>query len=517
MGLWGGIFNLEYYLRPAFDSDETGTLNRYINCYDQAAILQLSCSFTNGPPTSWLAQQPFGFIKDTSLVGVVDRANAYITNINNPFFGTDISKANVSNNDPIRTWFGNHAYVGATKPFDPVNTSILDACAGPHTGTEKPAAYIDNSIEPAGLGDGQTNLYTYRGTYPGTVGNIMQGDGVTGINSVSNGSPSSRVTTISSTSILGQLVDGAVERSSTAVTHADWARADVWAPELLGADWTAAFTQLAANDGSARAFWHLEHPGGSPLLISVIVESVRAEGSGQIDLPRSKEAARACVEELLLSTDRDPEEVWACGELDEFGDYSLQNAPGIAAGRVVVAAANTVVDIAGLESTAALLPLARQLLEHVVRRSDPLLSVPTLHAGRTFITPSSEDVGEGEGTGDRTSVFDSAVANRVIVTGIHTRFTLEFDIDSAVCAARVDGPHVFFDRYEADEHTLRVFAVTRELGTHPIHIYVARADTMACLTHDLELCVQSSASESDEGGKLEDSNSQDLGDTGTDA
>ncbi|KAK3315625.1 hypothetical protein B0H66DRAFT_536487 [Apodospora peruviana] len=96
---YGKTFDLDYWLQ---DFDKTGAWNM-VNCYDQAAIVQIATLL--GVPCDrigWEYKEPFG----------------YITN-------TDIRMA-------------------------------LDACAGPHTGSETVAAYLMNSIDDT---NSMTSLY----------------------------------------------------------------------------------------------------------------------------------------------------------------------------------------------------------------------------------------------------------------------------------------------------------------------------------------------------------------------
>ncbi|KAK4169724.1 hypothetical protein QBC43DRAFT_198001, partial [Cladorrhinum sp. PSN259] len=108
--------------------------NNLINCYDQAAIVEVALGL--GPPlkTEWMYMWPYGFIKSTYLVGYPE------TKCNNPIAETPDRLFLKNNNDPTRKPFGNHAFVR-------VDGKIADACAGPHTGTETLEEYIANAIQ----------------------------------------------------------------------------------------------------------------------------------------------------------------------------------------------------------------------------------------------------------------------------------------------------------------------------------------------------------------------------------
>lgn len=184
-------------------------------------MLELICSLSlYAEFTSWLLQQPFGFIQTTHLVGIVDDNGALIQ-VNNPFFGTDKTRAMVDNNDPSRTYFHSHVYVGSKKPFNLQNDYVYDAGAGPHIGDENAAAYLAASRQEAT----ETTLYTTDNTYPGRVDTIAEGSGVTGINgqpyqpSGPHGVPLASAT--SRAAVLTSLVGAPPELSTINITHVD--------------------------------------------------------------------------------------------------------------------------------------------------------------------------------------------------------------------------------------------------------------------------------------------------------
>lgn len=147
----GGTFKLKDYLAAAA---------RVVNCYDQAGGVQALCGAV-GVDTTWYYLDPYGFINTTNLVGV--------GNCNNPFFLSNGSSAVVPADDPKRTAFGNHAFCGLAG-------KVLDACAGPHTGTETKAQYCAAAI------DATPALYArYSGFRPGTAADIVEPGGITGL------------------------------------------------------------------------------------------------------------------------------------------------------------------------------------------------------------------------------------------------------------------------------------------------------------------------------------------------
>jgi hypothetical protein len=129
----GGEFKLARYMNAA---------STVVNCYDQAAAVQSLCGAV-GVNTTWLYLSPFGFIKPTNLVG--------IGLCNNPFFESNGSKPLVAADDPLRTRFGNHSFCECAG-------GILDACAGPHTGSKDRSQYCTASIDSERGRPGNANL-----------------------------------------------------------------------------------------------------------------------------------------------------------------------------------------------------------------------------------------------------------------------------------------------------------------------------------------------------------------------
>ncbi len=122
----GGTFKLDNYIKAILP---------VVNCYDQAGALQ-SLSGALGIDARWCYQgtspKIFGWINTTNLIGV--------GSCNNPFYMGNGSAKVVPATDPKRTRFGNHA-------FCELSSKILDACAGPHTGTESPTQYLTASVD----------------------------------------------------------------------------------------------------------------------------------------------------------------------------------------------------------------------------------------------------------------------------------------------------------------------------------------------------------------------------------
>ena len=104
----------------------------------------------------------------------------------------------------------------------------------------------------------------------------------------------------------------------------------------------------SGSSGGGQHYVHASAAASSFVLPKEVYNSCRRISD------RSAAAAVDRVIDILGSTDRDPETPRVCGELDEFGDWPLQYNADIGAGRILVGAGNTVVDFAGMTSTAAL-------------------------------------------------------------------------------------------------------------------------------------------------------------------
>jgi hypothetical protein len=140
-GAMGGVFSLMRYLNwakyPVQKNSIYGDkINNVVNCYDQAAAVQSLCGAI-GVKCQWVFSNPYGYIKKANLVGVGDS--------NSPFFRGHgpTSPPIVEKNDLKRTAFHNHVFLQTPDKAG----NILDACSGPHTGTENMHQYLSNAID----------------------------------------------------------------------------------------------------------------------------------------------------------------------------------------------------------------------------------------------------------------------------------------------------------------------------------------------------------------------------------
>ncbi|MEP7124243.1 MAG: hypothetical protein ABJE95_25170 [Byssovorax sp.] len=208
----GGDFQLWNYLHRA---------TRKVNCYDQAGAVQSLAGCLGIRPT-WIYLRPYGFIRETSLVGWPGQCNS-------PFFRAIVAVMVLGQNDAARTSFNNHAFIehGSVAPglgaaigvgaaLGGVGGGVIgaiagggvgaligalagavvgavigaavalgaesggyifDACAGPHIGTESRTQYLAAGIDKA------TTLYGtgYHVAAPGVPGNMVVYPGVAAI------------------------------------------------------------------------------------------------------------------------------------------------------------------------------------------------------------------------------------------------------------------------------------------------------------------------------------------------
>ncbi len=136
--------------------------NSILNCYDTASVLQYLL-MSAGYGTQWLFMQPFGYLRQTPLIG-----RGWC---NNPFYAAAGNQPVVNVYDQGRTAFGNHAFVNVTN-----YGLVADACAGPHRGGETLAQYVTAAVD---------TQYPNPPRVPqGTVNNVTAWLGVRYVNTV---------------------------------------------------------------------------------------------------------------------------------------------------------------------------------------------------------------------------------------------------------------------------------------------------------------------------------------------
>jgi hypothetical protein len=156
----GQGLNLDAWL-DAFRNYQTHEVITRINCYDQAAITEVTlCLGVHHEQIHWEYHQKYGFI-DAPLVGW--------GKVNSPYFDGEETKPRYESEDPDRQPFRNHAYLswseqrvtkaqydesktlineGTTRRAEYVENArkfedshnlklyMIDSCGGPHVGTE---------------------------------------------------------------------------------------------------------------------------------------------------------------------------------------------------------------------------------------------------------------------------------------------------------------------------------------------------------------------------------------------
>ncbi|KAG6830514.1 hypothetical protein H0H92_000355 [Tricholoma furcatifolium] len=485
----GGYFNLEHYLLGEPGGD-IGSLIRGVNCVDQAAALQLACGLYNATATSWILQgslaHPFGFINTTHLVGVGNNAllpNPPLINVNNPFFGFIVNPnlrlqyANVQANSPYRRRFKFHVFNALSNPWDQANDVIFDATCGPHLGTGTHVQYNANVIDGT------------RTQQPFAL--AQQGPGITGTinwplfplrrsrNPLAGTLTEPLIAVTNQAGVLGQIYTG-------------WASLPTWFRAALGDSWNIQYESHSVGMVGSQAFWLISHSSGGhdhQLRITATVASVVSQ-DGQLDVEESANIVNDCVNDILMSTQRS--DVWTTGALPGLDGVSLHYADHIEAGRIVFVAGLTVMDIAGMATTNALLPIAVKLIKQTKRR-DPqltsLLAIPALKRQAIRLGINTDNVTTLDGPEAQTGIGK--------VIGIYARFSVIFSVSCKIATASGDceGTGVIFDRYVVEELengevcNVEFIFITREVGRHLVRVAVADLETMIGGTMDLEVDV----------------------------
>jgi len=124
------------------------------NCEDMAAILQVYLKAIGITGVKYCVMSPFGYLRTTNLVGrgLVNNPK-FKSREEEPIFGRE-GLPIVREISASRTSFNKHAFcclvdAGSTAPCEDCQHQcrIVDACAGPHTGGETLAEYVEQAID----------------------------------------------------------------------------------------------------------------------------------------------------------------------------------------------------------------------------------------------------------------------------------------------------------------------------------------------------------------------------------
>jgi len=475
----GGNFSLKRYLAMS-DND------RKVTCVDQAAMLELCCSLQGGTQaTTFLIQNPYGFINDTHLAGVKDKQGVLI-NVNNPFFERNPLKPtspSIRKNDPLRTFFGTHVFNGQHRQDGSWN--IYDATSGPAIGPNIQQYYttaIDYDPEP---------YKRHQGFRPGRPDEAKMDAGVIGIDGKNPGLQVQRTMAPLMRSLKGAptlianppspLLNTVVAHADT-VTHVDWARLPTWLRATLGDTWDVDDGWLTASEAETQAFWYISdraNSADSSISVHIVVISALTP-DGHVDTEESAAIVRDRIHGIQRYTQRD--DVWTTRTLPCLEEASLQYADDSGAGRVIVVAGSVCMDIKGMTSGSALMPHALMLLNRTVRHNRPPPVVPVIQRRAIQI-------------GSTTLEGPEAETNVITVTGIDTRFSVVFWVgcEIAVAGAASDTSEVLFDRHIVNElgsgkgRTVEFFFIVQGVGCHRVHMYVAELETMVQAKSALEV------------------------------
>lgn len=461
----GGNFYVRYYTDPNA-SGTPGTLYPIINCYDQAAMVQVLSTLSSGR-ASWLYLRPYGYINTTWLIG--------IGWCNNPFYQFNGSQPMMGTDDTDRLAFDNHVFNGQLDRFNIINDRIYDACAGPHTGNENSLQYLNAAI------DTTTTLYATTGTWYGTEYNITQRPGVT---------PFSRSGAVKSDAGPGEHVKKLVERCTAANDNRQphfqtrWDDLSKWVKSVLGDGCNVAFHDIHFGDTEVVALWHLTGVNGvgDDVSIRVRVET-RVGGDEKLDVGASGIAATEYILAEVTNTQLDIGaeyenigKLWVPAQLDDYAESSIQYAADILQGRILAVSGNTVIDIRGGASSTALIPTVRSLLQHTTAVEHHSLHVPLL---------TRHELGRGR------------AGNREEVRGIASSFEIKCQVEGLVSSASAHvedfGLLLASTRIETEGEekisTVTFTFVTRKVGTHDVDLKFAEAVDLTVKTERIQVKV----------------------------
>ncbi|KAL5480151.1 hypothetical protein ACEPAI_1421 [Sanghuangporus weigelae] len=263
-----------------------------------------------------------------------------------------------------------------------------------------------------------------------------------------------------------------------------WAQLPEWVTTVLGEDARILFGQVSVNGTFAQASWLVAGSQNLQLKLDFHAET-RVDDIGNLDEERSFDAARDHLASIPMSTDRDPQEVWAQDGLNEYGVCSVQYADIISGGRVVLVSGNAVVDRRGASSTNALLPLVHALLTHTTVESPAPRAVPSVLDYFVEVPEMSR------GDADH------------IVKGTDVEFCIHCDVDAriATASAHVADYGILFNKCDVVDveggksSTVAFTFITRELGAHEVELYFAEWSTMVCGTKKITVVVVPDADE----------------------
>lgn len=468
----GGRFNYSYYIRPWQPGGAWGSMQPIVNCYDQAAMVQVAGSLGGFRP-SWLYQEPNGYINTTYLVGIPQPCN-------NPFFNQTNPPlpAYINVNDQRRTSFGRHVFNGYFNQFrryDP-QERIYDACGGPQAGFQDPTGYVRTTI------DTTTNLYQVFRRQPGTVANIIQYLGVTGTLLAPP-----RLGESAMSANVKKLLQRCSVNNAKPYSQVCWDDVGTWVKVIFGNGCKVAYQSNDIGNGMAEGLWHLTGVGG---VDGDVVVRVRAEtrvgGDGKLDLQSSSEAAYdnfvftlKDIELHLGSDDEGLEKLWVPAPFDDYAQYAIQYAPSVPEGRILLVSGNFMINITGGSSSAALEPVARQLLAHTTLDKPSSLHIPSVILSSYDIPASSKS------------------NLKETVKGVGSSFDFECEMDDLIAAASADveehGLLLSKCRITPNEantrSTVQFTFVTRALGTHVVNLRFQQARTMSTSVRTIQVMV----------------------------
>lgn len=465
LSMTGGRFQYSYYIASR-TGGAPGSLQPIVNCYDQAAMVQVSTTVGTNR-ASWLLLNPFGYINTTYLVGVPSQCN-------NPFFNSVSPPLPplIGINDQRRTAFGNHVFNGTLSVWNPTNDFIYDSCGGPFYGPD-PQTYVSATI------DTTTNLY---GTAwrPGTVADIAQFNGVTSVTRINPGN-------LRKSKMVEDLLNRSFSDIAKSTSQVHWDDVATWAGRVIGPNIDVAFHEIHVGIAVVEALWHLtgvDYGAEDDNLVFRVKIDTCVGSDGKLDVTESSAAAlndlRFALKNTQIELGPDDEvlkTLWEPASLSEFAGYSLQLRPSISRGRILLVSGNAFIDISGSTSSASLKPIVHNVLSHTTVDKPSSLDIPKV-TDHLFDIPES-------GRGDRDNV----------VKGIGTRFSVSCHVSGLIVAATADVAD--FGLLLQDEtiernasqntSTVKFTFVTRTLGKHDVSLRFASVEALTSSIKEIEV------------------------------
>jgi hypothetical protein len=350
----GSDINVTLYINRWYEAHKSSCSIE--NCYDLASIVQYFLFLMGGyqqNEVKWAFMNPFGYLKETNLVG--------IGQCNNPFYSSAGNTKIVADDDSKRTAFGNHAFVQLVK-----ENKILDGCSGPHYGTESPATYVANATD--------ANTPNPPSVRRGTVNDITYNTGIKSVNKLSSTTERSIMSENKNINDFKKAIgyDTSAENMRSTTAHLHIWESPVRSPEL-GKDWKVSYEEVIPGQPETIKYWKLQKFDES-LMISIYIASDNGNTAHNRFLN-------------LGSTHTLIESIFEAGPKN-LGEYSAQTYDG---SRILWVYRNFVFDVESLNSDVNILEISKWLQESVEDSSQRSEGFPQIENIKVSVSTLAKD------------------------------------------------------------------------------------------------------------------------------